>query len=236
MIRIKEVYKNYGKYRALEGVSLTLEKGEAIGLVGLNGAGKTTLLKILTGLLLDYKGEVSIAGFSPRDEKARALFFYLPEKFALPQNLKGKEYLRLTLGLYGKKISLKEMKDAASLLDFDPLALEKKISEYSKGMQQKLMIMSALLSDREVYILDEPMSGLDPAARKLFMDVLEELKTRGKTILFSTHILSDVERVVNGLAVLHKGKLLFKGTLKEFLESYGETLETAFLKCINFQK
>lgn len=232
-LSITGICKDYGKTRVLENISLSLVPGEIFGLIGLNGAGKTTLIKILLDLTQASEGSAEIFGRSCREPRAREAVSYLPEKFQPSRYLKGKEYLSLSLSYYGKTLNLNEARRQAAYLDLDPAKLDHRVGAYSKGMGQKLGLLGAFMIDVPFLILDEPMSGLDPSARIKLKDRLLELKAAGKTIFFSSHILSDIDEICDRIGVIHQGKLRFLGTPAEFKATHRmESLERAFLLAI----
>jgi len=217
----------------LDQVSLTLDKGELFGLIGLNGVGKTTLIKNILDLTRPDTGEAKIFGACCTHAKARANISYLPEKFQPSRYLRGKEYLELSLSYFGKPFDLDVAKQEAVKVDLDPQALEHKVGSYSKGMGQKLGLIGAFLIDAPFLILDEPMSGLDPRARIMLKERLLACKHQGKTIFFSSHILSDIDEICDRIGIISSSKLIFLGTPQHFKQTHkGETLEKSFLAAI----
>jgi ABC-2 type transport system ATP-binding protein len=232
-ISVKKVKKSFGEKTVLDGISIDIPSGGIFGLIGLNGVGKTTLIKILLGLLNQDSGETAIFGENIDLPKTRETFSYLPEKFQPSPYLKGEEFLSLTLSYYGKKLDIDAARAKARVLDLDPDVLSQKITHYSKGMTQKLGLLSALLTEAPLLILDEPMSGLDPRARIHLKDTLLEYVEGGNTIFFSSHILSDIDEICSDIAIIHNKNILFEGTPKSFKTKYKkENLERAFLLAI----
>lgn len=232
-LAIRDIVKSYGKHRVLEGISFDLKPGEIFGLIGLNGAGKTTLIKILLDLAKADSGTAHIFGKPCDSVKARAALSYLPEKFSPSRYLKGAEHLSLALSYYGKKLDLKKAQQLAADLDLDPAVLTRKVGGYSKGMGQKLGLIGAFMVDQPFMILDEPMSGLDPRARIKLKDVMLRAKAEGKTLFFSSHILSDIDEICDRIGIIHDRKLVYLGTAKEFKPTFKEeSLERAFLRAI----
>ena len=161
---------------------------------------------------------------------ARAKLSYLPEKFQPSSYLKGKEFLALSMGYFNKKYDHKKALSYAKALDLDPAALNHKVTKYSKGMGQKLGLISMFLSEAPLLLLDEPMSGLDPHVRIRLKDLLKEYAANKNTVFFSSHILSDIDEICNRVGVIHKGSLEFLGTSKQFKTKFkADTLERAFL-------
>jgi ABC-2 type transport system ATP-binding protein len=207
------------------------------GLVGLNGAGKTTLIKCILDLQSPDSGEIRINGLSSTLTSARAGICYLPERFVAPDYMNGWTYLRFIADIHLPVARHSEFPARAQSLclklDFELAALDKPVTSLSKGMSQKLAIIGCLLSDKELLILDEPMSGLDPKARALFSNVIEELRRQGKTVLMCSHILLDIETLCDRATILHEGRILFSGNAQDCRRQYAaKDFESAFLKCI----
>lgn len=230
---VNGVSKSFGDHKVLENVSLEVQEGEIYGLIGLNGVGKTTMIKIILNLLDQDAGDVHFFGESTLLPESRRHISYLPEKFYPSPLLTGEEFLKIALSYYGKELDIKKAKDKAKILKLDPEVLHKRVSSYSKGMGQKLGLLSVFLAETPLFLLDEPMSGLDPQARIQLKDLLLEYKKAGHTIFFSSHILSDIEEICDRMAIIHGGKILFTGEPKTFLkDSKEKSLERAFLKAI----
>ena len=234
---IKNIEKTYDKKKVLENIDFSLNSGEIFGLIGLNGAGKTTLIKIVLDLINAEKGEAQISGISTKNISSRKNLSYLPEKFQPSRYLQGMEYLELALSYYGKTLDTKKAREKAVELDLDPDVLERRVGSYSKGMGQKLGLVGAFLVDAELLILDEPMSGLDPSARIKLKNEFLRNKKAGKTLFFSSHILSDIDEICDRIGVIHNGKLYYIGTPSEFKQNLKEiSLEQAFLRVIESEK
>ncbi len=222
-IDLREVRKRFSvhiqvtrKRVALDGLSLQVKPGEVYGFLGPNGAGKTTTIKVLSALLRPDSGEARLFGKSPWDPAARARLGFLPESPVFYDHLSGRELLRLCgvlAGLPRSQINTRadQMLDRLGLAH----AADLQIRRYSKGMIQRVGIAQALLHDPDLVILDEPMSGLDPVGRGDVRDVILDLRRRGKTVFFSTHIIPDVEAVCDRVGIIVKGKLVREGTVKE---------------------
>lgn len=229
-LSIKNICKSYGKNPVLQHMDLELKEGEIFGLIGLNGAGKTTLIKIILDLARPDDGKVTIFDEPSQRLQARQHVSYLPEKFQPSRYLKGMEYLSLSLSYYGRALDKEQAREKVAALDLNPDALTRQVRSYSKGMGQKLGLAGAFLADTPLLILDEPMSGLDPRARIALKRELVSLRQKGKTVFFSSHILSDIEEICDRIGIIHGGHLFFVGTPAEFRSQYhGDTLEKAFL-------
>lgn len=232
-LTINGIDKSFGSHHVLEDVSFSLKAGEIFGLIGLNGAGKTTLIKIILDLLKADKGTSSIFGKSTSDPSSREKLCYLPEKFQPSRYLRGREFLEFALSYYGKILDIEQARSMAASFDLRPEMLDERVGAYSKGMGQKLGLMSAFMAKTPFLVLDEPMSGLDPSARIKLKRMLEEARQEGVTIFFSSHILSDIDEVCDRIGVIHNGKLLYVGDPKTFKKQYkGKTLELSFLAAI----
>lgn len=232
-LNICNLFKSFGKKTVLNDINLSVNPGEIFGLIGLNGAGKTTMIKIILGLLKQDSGSATIFGQNAINPKTRRNLSFLPEKFQPSSFLKGKEFLSLTMSYYGKKYDRESARKGAEKLDLDPDVLDYKVSKYSKGMGQKLGLLSAFLTNTPLLILDEPMSGLDPSARIRLKDYLLDYVKSGQTIFFSSHILSDIDEICDRIAILHDNKMIFTGKPEEFKKSVGlSNLERAFLSAI----
>jgi len=233
-IEIVNINKSFSNHNVLKDISFSVGQGEIFGLVGLNGVGKTTLIKIMLDLLNQDEGSCSFFGQDCSDTKSRNNISYLPEKFYPSTFLTGIEFIELSLSYYQKKYDEQKVENLAKKIGLDIKVLKNKIGKYSKGMGQKLGLLSVFLSDSPLLILDEPMSGLDPSARiQLKTMLLDYINESNNTVFFSSHILSDIDEICNRIAVLDEGKLIFLGTPARFKKYYNETsLEQAFIKSI----
>ena len=232
-LRFHGVAKRFGKAAVLRGVSFDVPAGRAFGLAGVNGAGKTTLIKCMLDLAALDAGTIEIFGASHRHPSARARLAFLPERFAPPWYLTGGDFLRFMLELDAQPYVEEEVQSLLAALDLDPSALSRPARSFSKGMTQKLGLAACFLARRDLYILDEPMSGLDPKARAHLKDLLAAERARGATLFFTSHALADIESVCDEMTVLHRGVPYFSGAPRALCDHYGEsTLERAFLRCI----
>lgn len=230
-LKIKKIHKHFDQKHTLNDINFTVENNEIFGFIGLNGAGKTTLIKIIIDLLDEDSGDVEIFGLNKILPKSREKICYLPEKFNPPQNLTGQEFIKFVLNFYKKTPNPKEIEQICQKIDLNPKFLPQKIRNYSKGMTQKLGLIATFLSKSPLIILDEPMSGLDPKARIKLKKIMLDFKKNGGTILFSSHILSDIDEICDKIAILNNAQIAFHGTAKKFKDQHGESsLENAFLK------
>lgn len=231
MLQIQQVYKKYAKQSVLKNISFSVQTGEFLALVGVNGAGKTTLIKVILDFEQLDAGEITIFNQSHTDAQARQPLAFLPEQFRPPVFLTGQQFLQYMAKLHC--IDLHHVDMLCQQLDLDPAALNKSIKKYSKGMNQKLGLMSCFLAQKPLLILDEPMSGLDPKARAYLKRYLLTLKQQQQTVFFTTHLLFDIQALCDRMAILHEGELLFIGTPQQCCEQYkADDLEQAYLRCI----
>ena len=222
MITFHEVSKVYAKeigaaaHTALSCLSFSLEQGLTLGLIGANGAGKSTTIKLLMDFIRPSQGTIRLFDGAPGPAQLRRKIGYLPEIANFPANLTVLDLLRFTAAActVPKDILEQRSHELLTLLDLWEVR-RRPLRTYSKGMQQRANFAIALINDPELLILDEPMSGLDPMGRKKIIDLITQLKAAGKTILFCSHILEDVDRLVDSVLLLHKGKKLFFGTPAE---------------------
>jgi ABC-2 type transport system ATP-binding protein len=232
-LKITAATKRYGKFQALQSIDLDVAAGEAFGLVGANGAGKTTLIKCMLDLAACDAGAIEIFGIDASKAAARRPLAYLPERFNPPYYLRGGEFLAMMLELGGERYDRNAAEALARELELDREALDKPVRALSKGMTQKLGLAACFLARRELYVLDEPMSGLDPAARVAVKAVLRRLAGAGRTLFFTSHVLADVEELCTSIAVIDRGRVRWRGAPAELTARYGESsLENAFMRCI----
>ncbi|MFA6010127.1 MAG: ABC transporter ATP-binding protein [Desulfobacteraceae bacterium] len=221
------------KRKALNDLCLTIEHGEVFGFLGPNGAGKSTTIKLLLNFIRPDHGEIHVKDALVGRENYLHHIGYLPEIPCFYENLTAVEILNFSGRVSGLKRDDLDGRshDILKRLKLDH-AKSWQIRTFSKGMKQRLGFAVALIHDPEIVILDEPMSGLDPMGRHLITDVILELKERGKTVFFSSHILSDVEKLCNRIAILNNGNQLFAGGVKDVLSRYGSDLESAFMNIV----
>lgn len=222
-ISLRNVTKAYGAFRALDKVSFGIREGEVFGYIGPNGAGKTTTMKILVGLISDFQGEVMIDGYQvpKQKEKVHQLLGYLPQNVAFQEWRTVNNALR-TLGKLSDLSDSEVEARIPEILDLIGLSdvRHKKISQLSGGMTQKVGLAQALLHDPKLLVLDEPLGGLDPLSRYQFKEIVKKLSDKGATILFSSHILSDVQDLADTIGILSDGKVKQIGTLKELEQRF----------------
>jgi ABC-2 type transport system ATP-binding protein len=208
--------KRYRRRTAVDGVSLTVGRGEVLGLLGPNGAGKTTVIKMLLGLVQPDAGEVLLLGRPVRDPLSRARVGYLPELFRYQPWLTAAEVLSLHVRLADVAVSTQERQECLALVGLADRAGDR-VGGFSKGMQQRLGLAVALVARPELVILDEPTSALDPIGRVDVRDLVLSLKARGVAVLLNSHLIGEVERVCDRVVILDKGRVSASGTLPELL-------------------
>ncbi|MDI6835047.1 MAG: ABC transporter ATP-binding protein [Rhizobiaceae bacterium] len=214
-VSISAVGKRYGKVDAVRDVSFTLGAGETIALVGHNGAGKTTLIKLMLGLIRPTTGSVEVLGEDPSsgDFAVRRRLGYLPESVSFHMALTGRE----TLSFYArlKRVDEAEIPGLFERVGLAPLAADRPVRTYSKGMRQRLGLAQALLGEPRILLLDEPTSGLDPALRRSFYDLIAELRDKGTTVLLSSHALTELEGRADRVVIVNDGVKIADGTLDD---------------------
>lgn len=224
ILEVKELVGGYTRKPVLKDVSFSVGKGELVGLIGLNGAGKSTTIKHIIGLMEPKSGEIRLNGkrFDEDMDGYRSSFSYIPETPVLYDELTLREHLELTAMAYGMDQDKFEKRSAELLKEF---RMEKRLkwfpSHFSKGMRQKVMIMSAFLVNPSLYIIDEPFVGLDPLGIKSLLDQMEQKKKAGASVLMSTHILATAERYCDRIILLHNGKIRASGTMPELRKAFG---------------
>ena len=231
-IRVRSLRKTFktglrrSRTEAMRGLDLEVMPGEVFGFLGPNGAGKTTTIKILVGLLRPDSGEARLFGRSVSDIQSKTRMAYLPELADFYDYLTPGEFLRHCGRLSGIEKQQLERQIPESLRQAGLDAGEKRhLRKFSKGMLQRLGLAQAMLGEPDLYILDEPMGGLDPLGRRWVKDMIADLGRRGKTVFFSSHVLAEAEAVCDRVAFLHRGRLLAQGPLRDVLETHTDTWE-----------
>lgn len=235
MIEIKHVTKTFGTKKAVDNLDLTIPTGEIIGFIGPNGAGKTTTIKMMTGVLNPDEGDILINGRSIQKEplEAKRQFGLVPDSPDMFLRLKGIEYLNFMGDIYEVDTQVRQQRIEALAETFEMKeALNDKILSYSHGMRQKIIIMGVLINEPEVWILDEPMTGLDPQSSFRLKQMMKEHAAKGKTVFFSTHVLEVAEKLCDKIAIIAHGKMIYFGTLEDLRAQHGEnqSLEELFLE------
>ena len=231
MLRIEHLTKTYGSKRAVDDISLHIKAGEICGFVGHNGAGKTTTIKAICGILPFDSGEIYVDGISVKENplEVKRRIAYLPDNPDLYEFLSGIKYLSFIADVFGVGKAEREERISkfADMFELTP-SLAQQISTYSHGMKQKLALISALLHEPKLLLLDEPFVGLDPKASHLLKNEMRELCRRGSAIFFSSHVLEVVEKLCDRVAIIKNGKLIKVGTTEEVRGD--ASLEEVFLE------
>jgi ABC-2 type transport system ATP-binding protein len=231
VIRINNLYKNYGAKQVLNDINLEIYPGQIIGYIGPNGAGKSTTVKILTGLISDYEGDVTIMGMDMRTQslEIKRQIGYIPENAEIYDVLTPMEYLDFVGKLYGLETeTIRER--AGRMLDAFGLSasLNNRMDTFSKGMKQKVLITSGLMHNPSIIILDEPLSGLDANAVIVVKEIMSRLAKEGKTIFYCSHMMDVVEKVSDRIILINQGYIVANGTFAELQAQSGESLEKIF--------
>lgn len=240
MIEIKNVSKTYNNnIKAIDNLNLTINDGEIVGFIGLNGAGKTTTIKMMTGILQPDIGTIKINGYDiVKDSlKAKQIIGYIADSPDMFLKLTGMEFINFIANIY--KVPLNERReriktfgDRFGLSD----VLDKPMQSYSHGMRQKMMVVAALVHDPAVWILDEPLIGLDPTSAFELKKMMREHADKRNSVFFSTHVLEVAEKLCDKIAIIDKGKVVFIGTLKELKDKYDKKdLEELFMEVIKHE-
>jgi len=223
LLEIKNVSKCYGENEVLKDVSFSVQQDRIVGLLGPNGSGKTTLIKIVNGLLENYFGKVSICGKAPGVE-TKSLVSYLPDRMALPEWLTVSKAIRLFADFFADF----DMERANTLLGTLDVSPNKRIGQLSKGMKEKLQLCLCMSRRAKLYVLDEPIAGVDPAARDVIMSTILNNFGEGSSILMSTHIISDVEHIFDDVVLLKEGRVEIMGDAEDLRREHGKSIDQLF--------
>lgn len=223
IIEIKELEKKYGNKEVLKGLNLTIGSGQIVGLLGPNGCGKTTLLKTIVGLIKDYKGTVLIDGNAP-NTYTKSIVSYLPEKTYLSNWMTVKDSFSLFSDFY-TNFNIEKARDMATSLQLEE---KQKIATMSKGMQEKIQLILVMSREAKIYILDEPIGGVDPAARDYILSTILKNYSNESSILLSTHLIHDVERIFDKVLFLKDGKIELDEYVDTIREQKGLSIDALF--------
>ena len=236
MIRLENVTKTYNKTKAaVDNISLDITPGKIFGFLGPNGAGKTTTIKMITGILRPDSGLVEVGGFDivKNPLEAKRVFGYVPDSPDVFLRLKGIEYLDFLASIYGVSGENKVKRIEKLAKDFEIFdSLGSKIQSYSHGMRQKIVLIGSLLHEPKIWILDEPLTGLDPKSSFILKEMMRDLADAGGTVFFSTHVLDVAEKICDIVALINHGQIDFCGELTELRHKFSEnsSLEKIFLE------
>ncbi len=228
IINVSSLKKSYGRKSVLEDINFEIKEGSIVGLLGPNGCGKTTLIKILTGLIKDYDGTVRIDNEEP-GVHSKSITAFLPDKSCIPEWMKPRDAIKYFADFYE---DFDQDKAAQMVVDFglDPY---QKIKTMSKGQQEKLNLILIMCRKARLYILDEPLGGLDPAARSSILDLIMKNYAKNATVLISTHLIGDVERIFDRVLMVSEGKLIVNSHVDEIREK-GKTVEDVFKEVFTY--
>lgn len=223
LVQCKNLYKEFDNQKILKNINLTIPKGKIIGLLGKNGMGKSTLIKLINDLLIPTSGEVLINGEKPGIESKKVIS-YLPERTYLDKSMTVGQVLRYFEEFYD---NFNTEKAKRLLKDLD-LGIEKKISHMSKGMQEKLQLILVMSREAELYILDEPLGGVDPATRDYILDTILSNFKEGASVLISTHLIADIERILDDVIFIDKGEIKLTSSADELRKTENASIDEIF--------
>lgn|SRR5690554_29130 len=223
ILEIRNLDKSYGKYKILEDIELSLDKGKIIGLCGPNGAGKTTLIKIIAGLLRDYKGDISVGGH-PIGYASKAMISYLPDLNYFDDNITGKR----AIGLYNDMYPDFDQQIFGELLERMKLDMNMPLKKMSKGMKEKFQLALCLSRQAEIYLIDEPIAGVDPASRDLIIETILGTYNEDALMLISTHLIQDIEPVLDEVIFLKEGHIQLHENCDDLRERTGQSVNEVF--------
>ena len=232
-IEFSQVSKHFGATAALQDISISIRQGSCHALAGVNGSGKTTFFNCLLDFLRTDRGQIRVLGTASIRSESRRDLSYLPEKFSAPPFLKGREFIDFLLALGGEQANEGKKREVCAVLGLDSKWLERPVGQLSKGVAQKLGLAACFISSKQLLVLDEPMSGLDPSARARLRKLIQHRQHCGDTILFSSHAFGDIEQLCDGLTILDSGRVLFHGEPTLLRSTFpAQSLEQSFLRCI----
>lgn len=226
LVKCNNLCKEFDNKQILKNINLTIPKGKIVGLLGKNGMGKTTLIKLINDLLTPTSGEVLINGEKPNVNSKRVIS-YLPERTYLDKSMKVSQILTFFEEFYdnfNKEKAIKLLKD----LDLD---INSKVSKMSKGMQEKLQLILVMSRDAELYILDEPLGGVDPATRDYILDTILSNFSEGASVIISTHLISDIERILDEVVFIDKGEITLTSSADELRTKENASIDEIFRRC-----
>lgn len=223
ILECRNLTKKYGNFSALSGLDLTLDKGEIIGLLGPNGSGKTTLIKLINGLLTPTEGSVLIGGLAPGPE-SKKLVSYLPDRTYLNRHMRVREIVNFYMDFY-KDFSMEKAFSMLDSLDIDQRA---RLSSLSRGTREKVQLVLVMSRQADLYVLDEPLGGVDPAARDYILHTILTNYSEDASVLISTHLIADIENILDRVLFLQKGQLALNASVDEIRGEYGKSVDTLF--------
>lgn len=229
-IEYRDICKNYGSFPALTGINLDIGAGRIVGLLGPNGSGKTTLIKLTSGLLVPNSGEIRVCG-NPVGVESKKCISYLPERTYLDETMTPEKGIEFFSDFYSD-FDANKARELMKELNVDP---KRKIKTMSKGSKEKLQLIFVMSRKAKIYILDEPIAGVDPAARELIINTVLKNYVSDSTVVISTHLISDVEKVLDDVIFLSYGKIILTSTAYEIRERQGKTIDELFREVFRCQ-
>ncbi len=223
IIKLENVVKRYGKKEALKGINLDIPKGKIVGLLGPNGSGKSTMIKLLNGLLQPDEGSIEIAGMKPSIE-TKKIVSYLPERTYLSEWMKMKDLLKFFSDFY-EDFDLEKAEEMIEALNIN---IDEKIKDMSKGTKEKVQLILVMSRNADVYILDEPIGGVDPAARSFIMRTILQNFSEESTLIIATHLISEIENICDEIIFLSYGEIKLQGNVDEIREEKGKSIDALF--------
>lgn len=223
IIKLDNVVKRYGKKEVLKGISLDIPKGKIVGLLGPNGSGKSTMIKLLNGLLQPDEGSIEIAGMKPSIE-TKKIVSYLPERTYLSEWMKMKDLLKFFSDFY-EDFDLEKAEEMIEALNIN---VDEKIKDMSKGTKEKVQLILVMSRNADVYILDEPIGGVDPAARSFIMRTILQNFSEESTLIIATHLISEIENICDEIIFLSYGEIKLQGNVDEIREEKGKSIDALF--------
>ena len=223
IIKLENVVKRYGKKEALKGINLDIPKGKIVGLLGPNGSGKSTMIKLLNGLLQPDEGNIEIAGMKPSIE-TKKIVSYLPERTYLSEWMKMKDLLKFFSDFY-EDFDLEKAEEMIEALNIN---VDEKIKDMSKGTKEKVQLILVMSRNADVYILDEPIGGVDPAARSFIMRTILQNFSEKSTLIIATHLISEIENICDEIIFLSYGEIKLQGNVDEIREEKGKSIDALF--------
>lgn len=223
IIKLENVVKRYGKKEALKGINLNIPKGKIVGLLGPNGSGKSTMIKLLNGLLQPDEGNIEISGMKPSIE-TKKIVSYLPERTYLSEWMKMKDLLKFFSDFY-EDFDLEKAEEMIEALNIN---IDEKIKDMSKGTKEKVQLILVMSRNADVYILDEPIGGVDPAARSFIMRTILQNFSEESTLIIATHLISEIENICDEIIFLSYGEIKLQGNVDEIREEKGKSIDALF--------
>lgn len=223
IIKLDNVVKRYSKKEALKGINLEIPKGKIVGLLGPNGSGKSTMIKLLNGLLQPDEGTIEIAGMKPSIE-TKKIVSYLPERTYLSEWMKMKDLLKFFSDFYEDF----DLEKAEEMIEELNINVDEKIKDMSKGTKEKVQLILVMSRNADVYILDEPIGGVDPAARSFIMRTILQNFSEESTLIIATHLISEIENICDEIIFLSYGEIKLQGNVDEIREEKGKSIDALF--------